>query len=320
LRRRSAVDFGPDPRRCLPPSVARVACRRLEAVPDPRFKKPDGLPACPLLEGTIALQATVTPLPRGALRHLPILRVSWLTWKWKVPSLNAGRQHAGHVEDLPAVIVVRGRARQAAPAEQINYDLAKAIAGNELPYATLMYIWENHLPEGEIITHHFTTRIKMIVAAGGRKDLGSWQEERVNLREDYRRAFGEEPPRVRAVGIMSDSDNGGAHRRLVRRHPFERAKAATSSPSRGAPPPRAVGRGRQATARSVDGACSRCRSANFAKLGIGLRTRKTESFTSFERPRPHPWPLWLDLGEEAPAASSVEKTPRRWRRDGWTGR
>jgi len=31
----------------------------------------------------------------------------------------------------------------------------------------------------------------------------------VNVLEDYRRAFGEEPPRVRSVGIMSDSDNTG---------------------------------------------------------------------------------------------------------------
>jgi hypothetical protein len=81
------------------------------------------------------------------------------------------------------------------------------MGGHELPYATLMYIWENHLPEGAIIDHHFTSRIKMIVAASGRDHVGTWQEERVNLLEDFRRAFGEDPPRVRAVGIMSDSDN-----------------------------------------------------------------------------------------------------------------
>jgi len=32
----------------------------------------------------------------------------------------------------------------------------------------------------------------------------------VNVLEDYRRAFGEEPPRIRAVAVMSDSDNTGA--------------------------------------------------------------------------------------------------------------
>ena len=55
--------------------------------------------------------------------------------------------------------------------------------------------------------HHFTARVKMIVAASGRKDLGTWQEERVNLLEDYRRAFGEEPGALIGVAVMTDSDN-----------------------------------------------------------------------------------------------------------------
>ena len=108
------------------------------------------------------------------------------------------------------VVVFEGGRDRLAPEEKLNFDLAKAMSGNDMPYATLMYIWENHFPEGAIISHHFTTRIKMIVVAGGRKDVGTWQDERVNLLYDYRRAFGEEPPRVRAVGIMSDSDNTGA--------------------------------------------------------------------------------------------------------------
>jgi hypothetical protein len=82
--------------------------------------------------------------------------------------------------------------------------------GQEMPYATLMYIWENHLAEGAIIEHHHTSRIKMIVAGSGRQAVGDWKEQRVNLLADYRRAFGEDPPRVKAVGVLTDSDNTGA--------------------------------------------------------------------------------------------------------------
>ena len=178
-----------------------------------RFKKATDYRLVPL-EGTVALQAIADSSASGLefdtvadLHEHP-----WLSWKWKVPELNGKANNtADHVEDSPArvsVVFEGGRDRLPA-AEQINYDLAKAMGGNELPYAAIMYIWENHLPEGAIITHHFTTRIKMIVAGSGRKDLGAWHEERVNVLEDYRRAFGEEPPRVRAVGIMSDSDNTG---------------------------------------------------------------------------------------------------------------
>ena len=166
------------------------------------------------VEGGIALQATADASASG-LRFDTVADLAeypWLTWRWKVPALNAMADNTlAHREDSPARVIVlfEGGRDQLPESERINYDLAKAIGGNELPYATIMYIWENQLPEGAVITHHFSTRIKMIVAGSGTGNLGEWHEERVNLLEDYRRAFGEEPPRVRAVGIMSDSDNTG---------------------------------------------------------------------------------------------------------------
>jgi hypothetical protein len=179
-----------------------------------RFKKPTEYRLVSV-DGTVALQATADSSASGIHfdtladpRHYP-----WLTWRWKVPEINGRADNTlAHVEDSPArlIVVFEGGRDALPPEEQINFDLAKAMSGNDLPYATLMYIWENHLPEGAVIPHHFTTRIKMIVAGSGRKDLGVWHEERVNLLEDYRRVFGEEPPRIRAIGIMSDSDNTGA--------------------------------------------------------------------------------------------------------------
>jgi Protein of unknown function (DUF3047) len=178
-----------------------------------RLKKPTEYRLVPF-EGSVAMRAVAESSASG-LRFDTAAEVHeypWLAWKWKVTDLiQEANNSLAHVEDSPARVVVlfEGGRDQLPPGEQINYDLAKAMGGNELPYATLMYIWENHLPEGEIITHHFTTRIKMIVAGSGRKDVGEWHEERVNLLEDFRRAFGEEPPRVKAVGIMTDSDNTG---------------------------------------------------------------------------------------------------------------
>jgi hypothetical protein len=178
-----------------------------------RYKKPTEYRLVPM-EGAAALRAVAESAASG-LRFDTIVDVTeypWLTWQWKITDVIAEANNVlPHAEDSPARIVVmfEGGRDQLPPAEQMNYDLAKAMFGQELPYATIMYIWENHLPEGAIITHHHTTRIKMIVAGSGRKDLGLWHEERVNLLEDYRRAFGEEPPRVKAVGVLTDSDNTG---------------------------------------------------------------------------------------------------------------
>lgn len=163
-------------------------------------------------DGKVVLEATADASASGLHFHTRAdpREHPWLAWKWKVPQANGKADNTlAQAEDSPArvIVVFEGGRDRLPPHEQMNSDLAKAMGGNELPYATLMYIWENRLPEGAIIDHHFTSRVKMIVAASGRDHVGTWQEERVNLLEDYRRAFGEDPPRVRAVGVMSDSDN-----------------------------------------------------------------------------------------------------------------
>jgi len=141
------------------------------------------------------------------LREFPLAE-----WRWKVPKLidDADNTQPAHV-DAPARVVFtfEGTREQLPDDEKLNYDLAKALTGNPLPYATLMYIWEPNRPEGEILTHYNSTRVKMVIAGNSRLDLSQWHDKKVNVLEDYRRAFGEEPPRVKSVGIMSDSDNTG---------------------------------------------------------------------------------------------------------------
>jgi hypothetical protein len=49
----------------------------------------------------------------------------------------------------------------------------------------------------------------MIAVESGPEKAGAWQTETRNIYEDYRRSFGEAPPRVGAVAIMTDTDNTG---------------------------------------------------------------------------------------------------------------
>jgi len=54
-----------------------------------------------------------------------------------------------------------------------------------------------------------TRRIQMIVASSGSAGVGAWQEISRDVVADFRRAFNEEPGRLLAYGIMSDTDNTG---------------------------------------------------------------------------------------------------------------
>jgi len=95
--------------------------------------------------------------------------------------------------------------------DRMFFERVKLFTGRDMPYATLMYIWENRAPRESVIINEHTARIRMIVVESGRDRLGVWQEVTRNIVEDYRRAFGEEPGPVTAVGIMTDTDNTGDH-------------------------------------------------------------------------------------------------------------
>lgn len=137
-----------------------------------------------------------------------------LTWRWKVNELIAGADNTQkQAEDSPVRVVVTFEGdRDGLPFEdRVFSDNVKLMTGQPMPYATLMYIWENRAPRNTIIPNRHTSRVRMIVAESGREKVGTWQEVTRNVYEDYKRVFGEEPGRITAIGIMTDTDNTGAN-------------------------------------------------------------------------------------------------------------
>ncbi|MDB5807484.1 MAG: hypothetical protein JWN73_4806 [Betaproteobacteria bacterium] len=135
-----------------------------------------------------------------------------LSWRWKVEDLIKGADNTrGNREDSPVRLVVTfaGDMEKLDFGEKMFFSQVKAMTGQQMPYATLMYIWENRAKKDLVIANGHTGRIKMVVAESGRDKVGRWQEVRRNLVEDYKRAFGEEPGAITAIGIMTDTDNTG---------------------------------------------------------------------------------------------------------------
>jgi hypothetical protein len=93
--------------------------------------------------------------------------------------------------------------------DRLFFDQIKGFTGQQLPYAALMYIWENRAPKNSIIPNPHTSRIKMVVAESGREKLGVWQDQSRDIYADFKRAFGEEPGRITSIGLMTDTDNTG---------------------------------------------------------------------------------------------------------------
>lgn len=136
-----------------------------------------------------------------------------VTWRWRVQDLIAGADNLDrHAEDSPVrLLLFFDGDKQRLPArDQVALEMAQLVSGQDAPYATLIYLWENRQPVGTVINSVHTGRIKMMVAGSGRDRLGQWKHFERNYVADFVRAFGEPPGRLIGIGIMTDTDNTGA--------------------------------------------------------------------------------------------------------------
>ena len=135
-----------------------------------------------------------------------------LQWRWKTDALVANADNRDKKrEDAPLRVLVAfdGDKTTLPEEEQKRFQRAKSLTGRDGPYATLMYIWSDHVPVGTVIPSAHTRQVKMLVVASGPKGLGQWQSVQRKLVADYKRAFGGAPGRVLGVAVMTDTDNTG---------------------------------------------------------------------------------------------------------------
>ncbi|WP_148864699.1 DUF3047 domain-containing protein [Marinobacter fonticola] len=135
-----------------------------------------------------------------------------LRWRWKVSSVyenGDARQKNG--DDYPARIYVAFafQPEKAGLLERAKRKAVEVFYGNELPGNALNYIWANRLPLGAMVPNPYTDETRMIAVTSGGEKAGEWVTVERDIVSDYRTAFGEPPPTIIGIGIMTDSDNTG---------------------------------------------------------------------------------------------------------------
>ncbi len=116
----------------------------------------------------------------------------YLLWRWKIAHvLEKGDARHREGDDYPARLYVIFSHWFFPKTRSINY------------------IWANRLPPGTFLANAFVGNAVMLAAESGDQKAGQWLEEARNVRDDFRRIFGEDPPRVGAIAIMTDTDNTG---------------------------------------------------------------------------------------------------------------
>lgn len=165
-------------------------------------------------EAGIVVRAEANAAASGLLRKLDVPVHDWplLTWRWKADNLIAkGDVTRKEGDDYPARIYVAFRysPERLGFADRLKYAAARFLYGEYPPHAGLNYIWETQAPAGTLVTNPFVDRVKMIVVESGPARLRQWVSYERDIVADYRRAFGEDPPPISGVALMTDSDNTG---------------------------------------------------------------------------------------------------------------
>jgi hypothetical protein len=164
------------------------------------------------LNGEPALRATshcsasglVLPLEGVDLVETPRLR-----WRWLVerPLATDASERAKDGDDFPARVYVAFTfvPERAGLLERARQRLGQSLYGEQIPGSAINYVWSRAEPEGATWDNPFSESSKMVSLAQGPGD--AWRVEEVDLRADYRRLFGAEPPAPLFLALMTDSDN-----------------------------------------------------------------------------------------------------------------
>lgn len=148
------------------------------------------------INGQMALRAVSNAAASGRYREIDIdlNKTPVLNWSWMVNNTIANlneRTKAG--DDYAARVYV-------------------VFSGGMAFWRTraINYVWSSSQSINTHWSSAYTDNVRMIAVKSGEEQLGQWTNEQRNVRADYRRLFGEEPGKLNAVAIMTDTDNSGA--------------------------------------------------------------------------------------------------------------
>lgn len=190
------------------------------------------IPPTRIEAGTVGTEAAVkvaTASSYGTLVH------PWggpapgpLTWRWRLDQpLTGGKTapdllaKAGDDAALKVCVMLDHPLERVPFWERTTLRLARRISGEDLPAATVCYVWDSARAAGLEGANPYTRRVRFISLRGSDTPLGRWHTEQRDVAQDFARLFADElppgttaplaqPPAITTVLLGADSDNTGS--------------------------------------------------------------------------------------------------------------
>ena len=163
---------------------------------------------------TVVVKAVSEASASGLIREMKVDPKEFpiLQWRWKVGNiLKKGNVKTREGDDYPARIYIAFEydPKKLNFFEKTKYNTYRILYGQYPPLQAINYIWESTAPKGTSVPNPYASRVQMIVVESGPEKINQWVSEERNVFEDYRKAFGEDPPLISGVALMTDTDNTG---------------------------------------------------------------------------------------------------------------
>ncbi len=128
-------------------------------------------------------------------KKIDLDKTPWLNWSWRVekfPDVENERTKSG--DDFAARIYVVTQ-------NGWTFLSTKAIS----------YVWSSQSTTNDVWANPFTKSSAMMLAVRGSEDGSGWVSEKRNIKADLQKLFGKEIRYIKAIAIMTDTDNSDSH-------------------------------------------------------------------------------------------------------------
>ena len=165
-------------------------------------------------DGHTVLRADSHASASGLVKKVSIDPVDYpvITWSWKISNtLAKGDVGKKSGDDYAARIYITfaENPKRLSFFQRTEMAAIRLLYGKTPPTAALTYVWGNHAAVGTIHPNPYTDRVQMIIVDSGPAHLNQWRSARRNIVNDFKRAFGTDPPRISGIAVMTDTDNTG---------------------------------------------------------------------------------------------------------------
>lgn len=163
-------------------------------------------------DGSIAIEARSERSASGLVVPLDLdpAEFRYIQWEWKIDEvLQKGDLTKKDGDDYAARIYITFDYDKSNLGfrDRTRYFFIRTFTSFDVPLRAINYIWANKADKGTVAPSPYTDWVRLIAVQSGNENAGKWVVEKQDILEDYRNAFGEDPPRISGISIMTDSDD-----------------------------------------------------------------------------------------------------------------